>query len=51
MNYVIKILIFNITRNDVNYDEEFMYQPSNKIIKYDIEMSTDSFNLDENSIG
>ncbi|XP_060834139.1 metacaspase-2-like isoform X4 [Rhopalosiphum padi] len=37
--------------NDVNYDEEFMYQPSNKIIKYDIEMSTDSFNLDENSIG
>ncbi|XP_050057917.1 transcription termination factor 2-like isoform X3 [Aphis gossypii] len=36
--------------NDINYDDEFMYQPPNKIIKYGIEMSTDSCHLDENSI-
>ncbi|XP_025197346.1 MATH and LRR domain-containing protein PFE0570w-like [Melanaphis sacchari] len=44
-------VIKKIKKNDVNYDDEFMYQPPNKLIKYDTETSEDSCNLNENSIG
>jgi len=55
---VINICNFNYnffyhnSRNDISCDDELIYQPPNKIIKYDNEIiSADYRNSDENSIG
>lgn len=46
------IFFYHNSRNDISCDDELIYQPPNKIIKYDNDIiSTNFCNSDENSIG
>jgi len=51
LNYKI-IFFYHNSRNDISCDDELIYQPPNKMIKYDNNIiSADFCNSDENSIG